>query len=118
MIADPGRFLATARRAYHDLNPDLHEAEVAETIGDVYDAVYALLDHEDGRAVIWPDTTKPECGRRALLPGERVLDRPDGLSPAGWIVEVVLDERQPLQDYGCFLPENIFARQPDHTLDE
>jgi hypothetical protein len=35
------------------------------------------------------------------MPGSRVTDHPHGLSPAGWIREVVLDEAQPLQDYGC-----------------
>lgn len=118
VIVDPGRFLAAARRAYHDLNPDLCEAQVVETIGDVHDAVFALLDHEDGRTLIWPDIEKPEVGPGAPLPGERALDRPDGLSPAGWLLEVVLDECQPLQDYGCFLPDDPFARRPQQALDE
>jgi len=87
VITDPGRFLAAARRAYHELNPDLHEAQVAETIGDVSDAVFALLEHEDGRTLLWPDTSTPEGGQGAPLPGERVLDRPDGLSPAGLLLE-------------------------------
>lgn len=43
------------------------------------------------------------------LPGARVTDRADGLSPAGLIQEVVLDEPMPLQDYGCFLPEDPFT---------
>jgi pimeloyl-ACP methyl ester carboxylesterase len=43
------------------------------------------------------------------LPGQRVLDRPDGLSPAGEITQVSLEEPQPLQDYGCFLPDDPFA---------
>jgi hypothetical protein len=38
VIIDPGRFLAAARRAYQDLNPDLCEAQIAEAIGDVHDA--------------------------------------------------------------------------------
>jgi hypothetical protein len=112
VITDPDRFLAAARRAYHDLNPDLREADVAEAIGDVHDAVFALLDHEDGRTLIWPDIRTPEVGRGTPLPGERVLDRPDGLSPAGLLLEVVLDERQPLQDYGCFLPDDPFGQNP------
>ena len=118
VVVDLGRFLAAARSAYHDLNPDLHEAEVAEAIGDVHDAVRALLDHGDGRALIWPGTREPEGGRSAPLSGERVLDRPDGLSPAGLLLEVVLDERKPLQDYGCFLPEDPFARRSDQALEE
>jgi hypothetical protein len=112
VITDPDRFLAAARRAYHDLHPDLCEADVAEAIGDVHDAVFALLDHEGGHTLIWPDNRTPEAGRGAPLPGERVADRPDGLSPAGLLLEVVLDERQPLQDYGCFLPDDPFGQEP------
>jgi hypothetical protein len=72
VITDPGRFLAAARRAYHDLNPDLHEAQVVETIGDVSDAVYALLDHEDGRTLIWPRHVIAVDGK--TLRGARVDD--------------------------------------------
>jgi hypothetical protein len=57
-------------------------------------------------------------GRGAPLPGSRVTDHPHGLSPAGWIREVVLGERQPLQDYGCFLPDDPFALPADHTKDD
>jgi hypothetical protein len=35
-----------------------------------------------------------------------VTDRPDGLSPAGGMSLIVLNEPQPLQDYGCSLPDN------------
>jgi hypothetical protein len=106
VVVDPDRFLAAARSAHHDMNPGLTDAEVAEAIADVTDAVYALLEHGDLTA--GPPLQQPS--RR--LPGVRVPDRHDGLSPAGWMSEVVLDE-QPLQDYGCFLPEDLFARQPD-----
>lgn len=51
----------------------------------------------------------PEGGVGAPPPGVRVTDRPDGLSPAGWLQQIVLDEPQPLQDYGCFLPDDPFG---------
>lgn len=109
VVVDPDRFLAAARSAHHDMNPGLTDAEVAEAIADVTDAVYALLEHGDLTA--GPPPQPPS--RRS--PG--VPDRPDGLSSAGWMSEVVLGE-QPLQDYGCFLPEDLFARQPDRGTSE
>jgi hypothetical protein len=48
-------------------------------------------------------------GAGGPLPGVRVDDRSDGLSPAGWLQQVVLTEPRPLQDYGCFLPADPFA---------
>ncbi|ROP41134.1 hypothetical protein [Saccharothrix texasensis] len=108
VIVDPDRFLAAARAAHHDLHPDLTEAEVAEAIADVTDAAYALIDRHGDLAA---DHEPPD---RPPLPGVRVTDRPDGLSPAGSMSELVLDEPHPLQDYGCFLPDDVFARRPDH----
>jgi hypothetical protein len=107
VVVDPDKFLAAARQALRDLDPDLTEAQATAAIGDVYDAVHALLDRDgelanDTRGAI-------EVGRGAPLPGVRVVDRPDGLSPAGWLQEIVLREPMPLQDYGCFLPEDPFA---------
>ncbi|MEV1120064.1 hypothetical protein AB0I91_33870 [Actinosynnema sp. NPDC049800] len=111
VVVDPERFLAAARAAYRELNPGLTDAEVAEAVADVTDAAYALIDR-DGDLV--PD---PAHAGRPPLPGVRVPDRPDGLSPAGRVQELVLDEPQPLQDYGCFLPEDVFAR-PTAAHDE
>jgi hypothetical protein len=117
VVVDPQRFLAAARRAYRELNPDVSEAEVAEVIVDAVDAAYALLerfgqlapDDPDGmwgRATVG-DTSPGDAGRTGA--GGRDLERPDGLSPAGWRTHVVLNDAMSLQDYGCFGPEDPFA---------
>ncbi|GAA4077770.1 hypothetical protein [Actinomadura miaoliensis] len=106
VIVDPERFLATARRAYLELHPEATEATAAEAVADVHDAVWALFERH-GRLV--ESQPFPTVGRGAPLPGVRTLDRPDGLSPAGSIQRIVLNEDRPLQDHGCFLPEDPFA---------
>ncbi|MFI6154379.1 hypothetical protein ACIBCA_17040 [Kitasatospora sp. NPDC051170] len=106
VVVDPERFMAAARAAFRQLHPDVPEQAVAEHVADVHDAAFALLDLH-GR--LTPDPP----GTTAGLPGRRFADRPDGLSPAGDHVEIVLDVPRPLQDYGCFGPENAFARPAD-----
>ncbi|WP_111871466.1 hypothetical protein [Actinomadura craniellae] len=109
VIVDPERFLATARQAYRDLHPDATEESAAETVRDVYDAVHVLLDRFGRLADDAPDMM---IGRGGPLPGRRVPDRPDGLSPAGELQQIVLDDPRPLQDYGCFPAEDPFALPP------
>jgi hypothetical protein len=98
VVVDPARFVAAAREALGNL-----EAEIT----DVYGAVHALLDR-DGQ--LCPDVGGIEVGRGGRRPGHRDTDRADGLSPAGWIQQIVLGEPRPLQDYGCFMPDDVFAR--------
>ncbi|WP_404867919.1 hypothetical protein ACI1MP_05825 [Kitasatospora griseola] len=43
--------------------------------------------------------TDPGVDKNVVL-----VDRPDGLSPAGELKSIVLNDPQPLQDYGCFIP--------------
>ncbi len=105
VVVDPARFLAAARAAYRDLHPDADEAEIT----DVYDAVGVLLDRFGPLASDAPDQL---VGYGGPLPGHRVLDRPDGLSPAGELQQIVVDDPMALQDYGCFLPEDPFALPP------
>lgn len=100
VIVDPERFLAAARRAVRDRGPALTDADAADAVADVYDAVHALLDRDGNLAADAMDGETIGVGGR--LPGVRVTDRPDGLSPAGWLQEVVIGE-PPLQDHGCFL---------------
>ena len=118
VVVDPDRFLSAARAACRELNPELTEAQAAAEVVDVYDAVQALLER-DGQ-LVGEDLTSgvPGAGHRAPLPGVRVLDRADGLSAAGWLQEFVLNEQRPLQDYGCFLPEEVFASEPDEDAVE
>ncbi|MFI0357086.1 hypothetical protein [Actinomadura sp. 9N407] len=106
VVVDPDRFLAAARQAFRELNPEVTEDEAARTIVDLYDAAHALLERHGRLGPIQP---APSVGSGARSPGERVLDAPDGLSPAGEIFQVVLNEAMPLQDHGCFLPEDPFA---------
>jgi hypothetical protein len=112
VVVDPERFVAAARQALRDLDPALSEAEAAAAVTDVCDAVHALLDRDGQLAADAFARREIEVGRGAPLPGVRVTDRTDGLSPAGWAQQIVLDEPMPLQDYGCFLPEDPFAVPP------
>lgn len=109
VVVDPQRFLAAARQALRDLDPGLSEADAAAALVDVHDAVHALLDRDGQLAADAADPREIHVGRGAPLPGVRVTDRADGLSPAGLIQQIVLDEPMPLQDYGCFLPQDPFA---------
>ncbi|MGW4647891.1 hypothetical protein [Kitasatospora sp. NPDC004289] len=97
VIVDPERFLASARAAYRETSPGITEEQAAEHVHDVYGAVWALIDRFGKLAA----DASPFPG----LPGHRVLDRSDGLSPAGERQLIVLTDPQPLQDYGCFMPE-------------
>jgi hypothetical protein len=111
VVVDPDHFMAAARRALCDLDPNLTEAQAAEAIGDVYDAAHALLDR-DGQLADEEDVARAVeigPGRDATMSGMRVSDRADGLSPAGWIQQIVLDDPMPLQAHGCFLPNDPFA---------
>ncbi|HJP74351.1 MAG TPA: hypothetical protein VJ914_08785 [Pseudonocardiaceae bacterium] len=106
VVVDPERFLAAAQAACRELNPDVTEAGARDAVANAYDAVYALIDRDWPVAgSIWPELGRVEVGRGAPLPGVRVADRPDGLSPAGILVELKLNEPRRLQDYGCSLPE-------------
>ncbi|WP_042401353.1 hypothetical protein [Streptacidiphilus carbonis] len=106
VIVDPERFVASARRAYREASPEITEERATEDIRDVYDAVLALLDRFGRLTADTPASTG--------LPGQRILDRPDGLSPAGERKQIVLNDPQPLQDYGCSMPEEYdpFAIPP------
>ncbi len=107
VIADPERFLAAARAAYRELTPGATEETAAEQVRDVRDAVFALLERFGRLAAGPPGHTGP--------PGPELLhdlDRPNGLSPAGEITQLVFDDPQVLQGYGCFLPEDPFALPP------
>jgi hypothetical protein len=97
IVVDPERFLAAARAA------------AGGAVTDVHDAVHALLDR-DGDLVPGIDAAGP--GRGAGAPGAVIEDRADGISPAGRVQQIVLDEPTPLQDYGCFLPADPFALPP------
>src|SRR4051794_21147724 len=109
VVMDPGRFMGAARRAFRAENPEVSEAEAGAHVGDVYDAVNALMDRYGSIASDPADRAAGATPRRrmhgrfGLLPGDRVSDRPDGLSPAGEMSLILLDEPMPLQDYGCFM---------------
>lgn len=113
---DPQRFLAAAQRAYQAQDPTITDGEAARAVADVYDAVDALMNQYGALASDHPDVAAGAARRQmrggvGLLPGDRVHDRPDGLSPAGTISVIRVDQPQALQDYGCALPETseIFA---------
>jgi hypothetical protein len=117
VIVDPEKFLAAARQALRDVNPDFTDAQVSEALTGVVDAVYALLDR-DGQLGLdehGATMTEPEFGPGARRPGTRDLDRVDGLSPAGWLQQIVLDDPRPLRDYGCFPPADPFALPSSHS---
>jgi hypothetical protein len=113
VVVDPQRFLASARHAYRADNPDAGEEESVRAVADVYDAVYALIDRygslasEDPAVAAGATPRRQMSGGLGLLPGDRVGDRPDGLSPAGEISQIAIDRSRPLQDYGCSLPDSV-----------
>jgi hypothetical protein len=87
VIVDPERFLAAARQALHELDPDLNAEETAAAITDVYDAVHALLDTEVASSRPMSSTLRPSksaTGRRgpeyASLTGPMGYRRPAGSS--------------------------------------
>ncbi|GAB2584927.1 hypothetical protein Aab01nite_53550 [Paractinoplanes abujensis] len=112
VVVDPDRFLAAARRAWLADHPGAGAAEAAHAVSDAYDAAEALIGRYGSLASEHPDvaatgTARPTMhGGFGLLPGDRVSDRPDGLSPAGALTTFELDVPT-LQDYGCFLPEDL-----------
>jgi hypothetical protein len=121
VVVDPQRFLAAARRAYREMDADVTEEAAAEAVVSVYDAVHALLDRygelasDDPEVATGATAVRHMHGGVGLMPGERVRNRPDGLSPAGSVTQIVLGEPRPLQDYGCFLPDDLdlFAVRAD-----
>lgn len=84
VIVDPGRFFAAARDAYRAAHPGATDAEVAEQVADVSDAIHALIDRQPATISLWPDPERPEAGRGAPLPGAR--DR-----SAGWALACRFD---------------------------
>jgi hypothetical protein len=80
-------------------------------VADVYGAVDALRERYGSVASEHPDVAGGATPRRrmhggsGLLPGDRVEDRPDGLSPAGSFSTIVAGSHRPLQDEGCALPD-------------
>ncbi|MBB2940640.1 hypothetical protein FB565_000344 [Actinoplanes lutulentus] len=110
VIIDPDKFLTAARRAYLAYNPGADESELAVALADPYCAVDALINCYHTLASDDPElaagSSEPPTmhGGVGLRPGQRVPDRPDGLSPAGMILSIEFGHHTPLQDYGCFLP--------------
>ncbi|GAA0572326.1 hypothetical protein GCM10010172_66080 [Paractinoplanes ferrugineus] len=113
VIIDPPGFLAAARAAYRADNPDAGEEDARRAIADVYDAAHALIDRygsiasEHGEVAAGATPRRRMSGGVGLPPGDRVRDRPDGLSPAGSIGQVAVGEIPSLQDYGCALPDLV-----------
>jgi hypothetical protein len=64
-VVDPQQFLAAARRAYRELDPDITEEAAAEAVVSVYDAVHALLDRYGSWRRIIP-TSQPALPRSAI----------------------------------------------------
>ncbi|MFI6500364.1 hypothetical protein [Nonomuraea typhae] len=104
VVMDPEKFLAAARTAYKEL----YAGEEADVV-DVVEAVNVLLDRY-GRLA--DDVGEMPLGPGGSRPGERVQGRADGVSPAGQVSQIVIGETHPLQDYGCFAPEDPFKLPP------
>ena len=98
VVVDPERFLAAARQAYLADNPGATADEAAIAIRDAYGAAHALIDRygslasDDTEVAGGATELRRMHGGVGLIPGERVLGRPDGLSPAGAISIIVLGE--------------------------
>nr|BFE58059.1 hypothetical protein GCM10020063_025850 [Dactylosporangium thailandense] len=100
-VADADRLLATARRAYRDLNPGASTEEAREMVSCAADALFVLLEHAGlvGDAV----------------DGRLAGDTADGLTVGGWRAQVVLDEPRPLSTEprrDCLRHDDVFAVPP------
>ncbi|MGW2250455.1 hypothetical protein ACWCXH_09670 [Kitasatospora sp. NPDC001660] len=112
VVVDPERFLAAARAAFRELYPDVTEEDARCHVRDVTAAAAVLLDRD---GVLVPGVRDAGAGACGPFPGRRVLDRADGLSPAGELQRIVVDDPQPLQDIVLFQlaeQQDLFALPP------
>jgi hypothetical protein len=80
IVTDADRLLATARRTYQELNPDISPAQAGEEVTCAADALFVLLEH-------------------AGLLGDAVDGRLagyGGMAVSGWRAQVVVNEPDPL----------------------
>ncbi|GIJ71433.1 hypothetical protein [Virgisporangium ochraceum] len=100
-VTDAGRLLATARRAYRELNPGAGATEADEMVTCAADALFVILE-------------------QAGLLGDAVDDRlaghsSDGLATGGWRAQVVVGEPHPLSPRprgDCLRGDDVFAIPP------
>jgi hypothetical protein len=81
-VADAGRLLAAARRAFVELNPGASAEDARAMVSCAADALFVLLEH----AGVLGDAVDGRLAERAA----------DGLAIEGWRAEVVLNEPDPL----------------------
>ncbi|MEV7021977.1 hypothetical protein [Kitasatospora sp. NPDC093558] len=115
VVVDPERFLAAARAAFREVYPGTSEEDAHRDVRDVVDAAAVLLERDGVLAPGLRDAGASACGP---FPGLRVLDRPDGLSPAGELQQIVLDDPEPLQDIMLFQlgqGRDLFALPPTES---
>ncbi|MER7282777.1 hypothetical protein ABT369_50965 [Dactylosporangium sp. NPDC000244] len=100
-VADADRLLATARRAYRELNPGASVEEAREMVSCAADALFVLLEH----AGILGDAVDGRLAGYAA----------DGLTVGGWRAQVVLNEPGPLsaEPRRDCLRGDVFALPPD-----
>jgi hypothetical protein len=102
VVADAGRLLAAARRAYQELNSGTSAEEAREMVSCAADALFVLLEH----AGLLGDAVD---GRLAGYTAE-------GLAVGGWRAQVVINEPDPLSTRprgDCLRGDDVFTLAPE-----
>lgn len=101
-VTDADRLLATARRVYCELNPDVSAEEAGAMVTCAADALFVILE----RAGLLGDATEQATCR----------SRRRGLAVEGWRAEAVINEPEPLspEPRGNCLRGDVFALPDRH----
>ena len=99
-VVDGDRLLATARRAYRELNPGTSAEEACECVSCAADALFVMLEH----AGLLGDAVDSRLARYTS----------SRLEVGGWRAHVVLNEPEPLspRPRGDCLRGDVFALPP------
>ena len=100
-VTDADRLLATARRAYRELNPGTGAAEANEMVTCAADALFVILE----QAGLLGDTVDDRLAGHAS----------DGLTTGGWRAQIVLNEPHPLSPrprVDCLRGDDVFVIAP------
>ncbi|GAA3248536.1 hypothetical protein ACFO1B_39510 [Dactylosporangium siamense] len=101
-VTDADRLLATARRAYCELNPGTSVDEANDMVTCAADALFVILE----QAGLLGDAADERLAGHAS----------NGLVTGGWRAQIVLNEPHPLSPRprgDCLRGDDVFALPPD-----
>lgn len=99
VVTDAEPLLATARRVYRELNPNVTEQDAAQVVTSASDAVFTLLE-QAGLLGSSADNALAEY-------------EDDGMALGGWRAQVTFDDPHPLPSGpNCFDDRDVFALPP------